>query len=63
MAFVRLTKASGKYYASKVESYRDEEGKVRQRTLERYGRVQRSFLRRLFNRRPSKAEVERVVKA
>jgi len=62
MAFVRLTKANGKYYASKVESYRNEQGKVRQRTLERYGRVKPSLLRRLFKRRPSKAQVERVVK-
>jgi len=62
MAFVRLTKASGKYYAYKVESYRNEEGKTRQRTLERYGRVERGLVRRLLRRRPSKAEVERVVK-
>lgn len=62
MSFVRLRKAKGKYYASKVESYRNEEGKVRQKTLASYGRVRRGLLRRLFNRRPSKAEVERVVK-
>ena len=61
MAFVRLKKVSDRYYASKVESYR-EEGKVKQRTLENYGRVQRSFVRRLLKRKPSKAEVEKTVK-
>lgn len=61
MAFVRLKKVSGHYYASKVESYRNEQGKVRQRTLENYGRVDRGFIRRLLNRRPSQGELNRTV--
>ena len=37
--FVKLTKASGRTYAQLVESYRDEHGKPRQRTLATIGRV------------------------
>lgn len=62
MAYTRLTFSGGHYYAILVESYR-EGAKVRQRRLENYGRVRRSFLRRLFKRKPSKAEIDRAIAA
>lgn len=40
--FIKLTQASGRTYAQLVESYRDESGKPRQRTLATIGRVDES---------------------
>lgn len=37
--FIKLTRAGGRTYAQLVESYRDEQGKPRQRTLATLGRV------------------------
>lgn len=62
MAFTRLKKVGHYYYVCRVESYRNEEGKVRQRTLENYGRVKLSRVRQLFGRKPSEAEIERTIR-
>ena len=62
MAFVRLKKVHGLYYAMKVESYRNEDGKVRQRILVNYGRVYCGRIRRLFNRKPSARAIRRTVR-
>jgi Putative restriction endonuclease len=40
MAFVRTKKVKGKQYRYLVESYRDKQGKVRQRTLKYLGAVE-----------------------
>lgn len=40
--FIKLTRAGGRTYAQLVESYRDEQGKPRQRTLASLGRVDES---------------------
>lgn len=61
MAFTRLKNVHGHYYASLVESYRNEQGKVRQRILQNYGRVERGLFRRLFRRKPSQLELDRTV--
>ena len=62
MAFIRIQKVNGRYYASKVHSFRNEQGKVRQNTLESYGRVDCSFIRRFFRRGPTQADVDRAVR-
>jgi len=63
MAFIRIQKVNGRYYASKVHSFRNEQGKVRQNTLESYGRVDCSFIRRFFRRGPTQADVDRAATA
>ncbi len=61
MAFTRLKKVHGHYYASMVESYRNEQGKVRQRILQNYGRVECGLVRRLLRCKPSQLELGRTV--
>jgi len=63
MAFIRLQKINGRYYASKIHSFRNEEGKVRQKTLESYGRVEYSRVRRFFRRGPTQADIDRAIKS
>lgn len=60
MAFVRLRKVDGKYYASLVHNKRDGK-KVCQQVLQNYGRVHRGLFRRLLKRKPSKMEIDRAV--
>lgn len=60
MSFVRLRKVDSKYYASLVENHREGK-KVRQKVLQNYGRVRRSFIRRVFDLKPTQREIDRTV--
>lgn len=62
MAFLRVGKVKGEYYARTVESYRDESGKGRTRTLQSHGRIKRSPMRRMFDWKPSKRQVQRQLR-
>ena len=62
MAFLRLDKVNGEYYARTVESYRDKTGRGKTRTLQSYGRVKRSSMRRMFDWKPSKRQVQRQLR-
>lgn len=62
MAFLKVGKVNGEYYVRTVESYRDETGKGRTRTVQSYGRVKRGPIRRMFDWKPSNRQVQRQLR-
>lgn len=62
MAFLKVNKVNGEYYARTVESYRDENGRVRTRTVQSYGKIKRGLIRHMFDWKPSKWQIQRQLR-